>query len=44
MKDKVDVSTVYTSQFIGARAVAKRLWSISENLTGVSFGPLSNVP
>jgi NAD(P)-dependent dehydrogenase (short-subunit alcohol dehydrogenase family) len=25
-------------------AVATRLWSVSENLTGVSFGPLSNVP
>jgi hypothetical protein len=24
-------------------AVAKRLWLISENLTGVTFGPLSNV-
>jgi hypothetical protein len=25
-------------------AVAKRLWSVSETLTGVSFGPLSNIP
>jgi hypothetical protein len=25
-------------------AVAKRLWSVSEDLTGVSFGSLSNVP
>jgi NAD(P)-dependent dehydrogenase (short-subunit alcohol dehydrogenase family) len=25
-------------------AVARRLWSVSENLTGVSFGPLSSVP
>jgi NAD(P)-dependent dehydrogenase (short-subunit alcohol dehydrogenase family) len=25
-------------------AVARRLWSVSETLTGVSFGPLSNIP
>jgi NAD(P)-dependent dehydrogenase (short-subunit alcohol dehydrogenase family) len=25
-------------------ALARRLWSVSETLTGVSFGPLSNIP